>query len=102
MTDSEQIKLRIKEVLPALREKYGLTSVGIFGSYVRDDQSRGSDVDILVEFEEPISLFRFMALEYELEDLIGRKVDLVMKTALKPAIGRDILSEVVYAEWVGA
>jgi len=96
MTDSEQIILRIKEVLPALREKYGLASVGIFGSYVRDDQRRGSDVDILVEFEEPISLFRFMALEYELEDLIGRKVDLVMKTALKPAIGRHILSEVIY------
>jgi uncharacterized protein len=98
MTDSEQIILRIKEVLPALREKYGLTSVGIFGSYVRDNQRRGSDVDILVEFEEPISLFRFMALEHELEDLIGRKVDLVMKTALKPAIGRHILSEVIYAE----
>jgi uncharacterized protein len=90
--------LRIKGVLPALREKYGLTSVGIFGSYVRDDQRGGSDVDILVEFEEPISLFRFMALEYELEDLIGRKVDLVMKTALKPAIGKQILSEVIYAE----
>ncbi|MGO9572535.1 MAG: nucleotidyltransferase family protein [Desulfomonilaceae bacterium] len=96
MTDSEQIVLRIKEVLPALREKYGVTSLGIFGSYVRDDQSRGSDVDILVEFQEPISLFRFMTMEYELEDLIGRKVDLVMKTSLKPAIGRHVLSEVVY------
>jgi uncharacterized protein len=96
MTDSDQIILRIKEVLPALREKYGVKSLGIFGSYVRDDQSRGSDVDILVEFEEPISLFRFMALEYELEDFTGRKVDLVMKTALKPAIGRHILGEVAY------
>jgi uncharacterized protein len=98
MTDSEQIISRIKEARPALREKYGVTSLGIFGYYVREDQSRSSDVDILVEFEEPISLFRFMAMEYELEDLIGRKVDLVMKTALKPAIGRYVLSEVVYAE----
>jgi predicted nucleotidyltransferase len=96
MTDSEQIILRIKKALPALREKYGVKSLGIFGSYVRDDQSRGSDVDILVEFEEPISLFRFMTMEYEIEDLIGRKVDLVMKTALKPGIGRHVLSEVVY------
>ncbi|MGB6063392.1 MAG: nucleotidyltransferase family protein [Desulfomonilaceae bacterium] len=96
MTDREQIILKIKEVLPLLREKYGVTSLGIFGSYVRNDQSPGSDVDILVEFGEPVSLFRFMALEYELEDLIGCKVDLVMKTALKPAIGRHILGEVVY------
>lgn len=98
MTDSEQIISRIKEALPALREKHGLTSVGIFGSYVRDDQTRGSDVDILVEFEKPLSLFRFMALELELGDLIGLKVDLVMKTTLKPAIGKHILSEVVYAD----
>ncbi len=96
MTETEQIVSKIREALPTLRKKYGVASLGIFGSYVRAEQGRRSDVDILVEFEQPISLFRFMALEFELEDLVGRKVDLVMKTALKPAIGRHILSEVVY------
>jgi hypothetical protein len=79
-----------------LKEKYVVRSMGLFGSFIRGEQKRRSDADILVEFEEPPSLFRFMTMEEELTKLIGIKVDLVMKTALKPNIGRVILSEVVY------
>jgi predicted nucleotidyltransferase len=68
--------------------------LGVFGSYVRGDQRSDSDLDLLVEFQEPPSLFQFIRLENELSDALGIDVDLVMKSALKPAIGRHILEEV--------
>jgi predicted nucleotidyltransferase len=70
-------------------------TIGVFGSYVRGEQKRGSDVDVLVEFEEPVGLFEFMDLEDYLSELLGVKVDLVSKKALKPHIGENILQEVI-------
>ncbi len=81
---------------PMLKEKYSVKEIGVFGSYVRGEEKEGSDVDILVDFHETISLFDFVALEEYLSDLLGVKVDLVMKSALKPRIGRNIKREVVY------
>lgn len=81
--------------LPALREGYAITSLGVFGSYVRGEQKKRSDLDLLVEFERAPSLFKYIELENHLSDLIGIKVDLVMKKTLKPHIGRYILAEVV-------
>ena len=79
-----------------LKDKYKIKTLALFGSYVRGAQKRKSDVDILVEFEKPIGLFQFMALERELSAIIGKKVDLVMKTALKQRIGEHILREAIY------
>jgi predicted nucleotidyltransferase len=62
---------------------------------VRNEQKKGSDLDVLVEFDEPPSLLRFLQLEPYLSDLLGVRVDLVIKDVLKPAIGRRILSGVV-------
>lgn len=81
--------------LPALREHYSITSLGVFGSYVRGEAKAKSDLDLLVEFEHAPSLFKYGELEDHLSDLVGIKVDLVMKKALKPHIGRYILAEVV-------
>ena len=81
-----------KEVL---RRRYGVKEIGIFGSFVRGEAKENSDVDILVEFERPIGFFKFLELEEYLSNLIGRKVDLVSKKALKPQIGKYILEEVV-------
>ena len=78
------------------KEKYGVKSIGIFGSYLRKEQTQTSDIDVLVEFEKPIGLVEFVGLKNHLSDLLEMKVDLVMKKALKPGIGRRILSEVVY------
>jgi predicted nucleotidyltransferase len=90
----------IKEILRLhkkdLRDRFSVRRIGVFGSYVRGMQRRGSDVDVLVEFEEPIGLFDFMDLEDYLSGLLGVRVDLVSKKALKPVIGEYILSEVVY------
>jgi uncharacterized protein len=78
-----------------LKGRYGVKEIGIFGSYVRSEAKEGSDLDILIEFEKPIGFFKFLELEEHLSNLIGIKVDLVSKKALKPHIGSYILKEVV-------
>ena len=77
-------------------EKYGVTEIGIFGSYVKEEQKETSDVDILVEFKRPVGMLMFINLKNYLSDLFGVNVDLVMKKAINPRIGQRILSEVIY------
>lgn len=79
--------------LPELREHYGVRELRLFGSYLRGEQRKRSDLDVLVEFDRVPSFFEFMRLERYLSELLKIKVDLVMKSALKPAIGRHILKE---------
>jgi predicted nucleotidyltransferase len=86
---------KLQELLPELKMKYPIKYLGVFGSYVRGEQSASSDLDILVEFNGSITLLGYSRLENELSDKLGIKVDLVSKTALKPRIGKHILSEVV-------
>jgi len=95
MQNVDDIKRTLSEHKAELRRKFKVMNIGVFGSYVRGEQKRASDVDVLVEFEEPVGLFEFMALENYLSDLLGVKVDLVSKKALKPHIGERILQEVV-------
>ena len=85
---------KLHEMLPELKEKYHVSYMGIFGSYVRGEQKSESDLDILVEFSKTPTIFKFVNLENYLSDALGIKVDLVMKDALKPNIGKHILSEV--------
>jgi len=88
----------IKEVLEKhkaeLANKYHVSQIGVFGSYVRNEQTSQSDVDILVDFSAPISLFEFIDMEEELSNLLNIKVELVSRRALKPYIGEYILKEV--------
>lgn len=87
---------QLRLLLPDLRARYGVRSLGVFGSYVRGEQGPGSDLDLLVEFDDrPLSLFDFVRLENEVSDALNLKVDLVEKRALKPYIGQHILAEVV-------
>ena len=79
--------------LPELRGRYGVRELSLFGSYLRGEQRKCSDLDVLVEFDRAPSFFEFMRLERYLTKLLKIKVDLVMKSALKPAIGRHILEE---------
>jgi predicted nucleotidyltransferase len=81
-----------------LKERYRIKKMGVFGSYLRGEAKEGSDVDILVEFEQDvdIGLLKFVEIENHLSDLLGVKVDLVEKSALKPKIGKHILKEVIY------
>lgn len=78
---------------PGLRQRWPIRSLALFGSVARGEDGRRSDVDILVEFERPIGLSAFLALEASLAGLVGRPVDLVSRGALKPHISRRILAE---------
>ena len=78
-----------------LADRYHIESLGVFGSYVRNEQHDGSDLDVLVTFTQTPSLFTLVALQDELRDLLGMPVDVVLKTSLKPRIGHQILREVV-------
>lgn len=94
-TELARAKRILRAHLPALREQYSVISLGVFGSYVRGEQKKRSDLDVLVEFERAPSLFKYGELEDHLSELVGIKVDLVMKKTLKAYIGRNILAEVM-------
>jgi uncharacterized protein len=94
----EEIKSILKTHYSQLENKYYIKRLGIFGSYARGKQKKSSDIDILVEFCGPVGLFRFIELEHELKSLLGIKIDLVTRDALKPGIDVHILREVQYLE----
>ncbi len=96
MKTTENIKETLAEHRAELNKLFKVQEIGLFGSYVRDQQNESSDIDILVEFDEPIGLISFVGLKNYLSDLLGVEVDLVMKDALRPRIGKRILKEVVY------
>ncbi len=85
----------LRKHLPELREKWGVRTLGVFGSHVRGEQRKKSDLDLLVEFDRAPTFFEFVRLERHIGELLGVKVDLVMRTALKPTIGARVLEEVV-------
>ncbi|MFN4132498.1 MAG: nucleotidyltransferase family protein, partial [Caldimicrobium sp.] len=93
MKSLEEIKSILSSHLSEIKEKFGVKEIGIFGSYVRGEETGRSDIDILVEFEHPVDFFLFLELEEYLQKLIGVKVDLVMKKALKPEIRKYILNK---------
>jgi predicted nucleotidyltransferase len=85
----------LRQQIPMLTERYNVETLEVFGSYVRSEQKKDSDLDVLVTFKESPSLLTFIAIENYLSDLLGVKVDLVMKDSLKPRIGEQILSEAI-------
>jgi len=95
MKTVDEIKKILESRKEELKEKYNVTEIGIFGSYVKGDQSGDSDLDVLVDFEEVPGLLQFIEIENYLSDILDVKVDLVMKDSLKPVIGRYILNETV-------
>jgi uncharacterized protein len=93
---AESLRLRLHAHLPALRQRYGVRALWLFGSRVRAEERSDSDLDVLIELDErPLSLLKFIELENHLSDLLAVRVDLVEKKTLKPALGRHILHEAV-------
>lgn len=91
---------RIVKILKTHRETlahaYPLKRIGVFGSYVRGDHTRDSDIDLLVEFARPVSFFTFLELEDFLRKKLKRKIDLVTRNALHPALKKEILRQIFY------
>jgi len=96
MKTLEKLKDTLTEHKQELRDRFKVEEIGIFGSYVRSEQKKKSDLDVLVSFSETIDLFTFVELENYLSDVLGVKVDLVMKDSLKPRLKDRILNEAVY------
>ena len=96
MSILDKIKQTLKQNKQSLRQEFNVKELGIFGSYVRGEQKKNSDVDILIVFSQTPGLFDYMKVENRLSDLLHKKVDLVMKGSLKSTIGKNIMREVIY------
>ena len=79
-----------------IEQKYGVKEIGIFGSYARGDTTETSDVDILVEFRKPVGLLKIMNLQNYLSDILGIKVDIVVKESIREELKDNILKEAIY------
>ena len=90
-TDIEEIK---QKILPILHQ-YDAQKAGLFGSCVRGEMKEDSDIDILVEIQQDISLLDFVGIKLEIEEILGREVDLVEYNTIKPIIKEEILREEV-------
>ncbi len=89
----------IKSAIEKNQEKlapYSIKTLGIFGSYARGNSRQSSDIDILVEFSQTPTMFKFLQLERTLSQILGVRVDLVTRNALKPLIKKNILQETVF------
>ncbi|MCD6200316.1 MAG: nucleotidyltransferase family protein [Bacteroidales bacterium] len=95
MTTQSDILNKLKELKPILKKEYGVKELGIFGSFSDNTFSEESDIDILVELEKPIG-WKFFSLELFLENIFGRKIDLVTKNAIKEQIKENILKQVKF------
>lgn len=88
----------LREHENGIKSRYHVRQIGVFGSFARGEEKEGSDVDVLIEFEEGHKTFdNFIELKYFLEELFARSVDLVTISALKPQLKEGILQEVIYA-----
>jgi uncharacterized protein len=83
----------IQNAIQSVFGKYPIKRASLFGSYARQEARIDSDIDILVEFSSTISLIQFVTIQLELEDTLGKKVDLVEFSALKPQLKANILKE---------
>ncbi|MBI5879605.1 MAG: nucleotidyltransferase family protein [Chloroflexi bacterium] len=92
---TDALLAKLHALLPELRDHFGVNALWLFGSRVRGDARPDSDLDVLVEFDRAPSFFEYIALEDLLSEATSFKVDLVMKRALKPQIGRRILAEMI-------
>jgi len=97
---TQEVKLHLDSInqnLEILQGQFKVNKIAIFGSTARGNNRKDSDVDIMVELSEPISFFAFIKLENFLSKLLGKKVDLTTKKALKPTIKKEVLKEAIYA-----
>ena len=79
-----------------IQKQFGIKSLGLFGSYAKGNADKKSDIDMLVEFSKTPTMFKFIRLERKLSKILGIKVDLVTRNALKPLIKESILQETIF------
>lgn len=92
---TENLSTRLAQLKPKLEQEYPISELGIFGSYARGEQQSDSDLDILVAFDKPVTLFDLVRLENELAEELGIEIDLVTKDSLKPRIETRVRDDLV-------
>ncbi len=93
----DQIVEALAQQKPVLRSRFGVTSIALFGSAARDQVTDSSDIDILVTFDGPADSRRYFGVQFHLEDLFGRPIDLVTDKALRPELRQSVEQDCVYA-----
>ena len=93
-----QLETILKKNKKEIFQKYQITELGIFGSYVRGEQTVNSDIDILIDYDRKgkFTLFDLISLQTSLSELLSTKVDIALKKKLKPVMGYYILREIIY------
>ena len=94
--DKETIVNLLSAEKKHLHERFHVSELGLFGSYIRGESTETSDIDVLVDFDGSVDLFDLVEMEEYLASKLNRKVDVVIKRALRPSIGEQILQEVMY------
>jgi uncharacterized protein len=95
MKSLEKLKAELEAIKPELKQRYKVETIGIFGSYSRGEQTKKSDLDLLVSFSEPIGIYKFVEVEEFISSKLGVRIDLVQKGALLPMIKEQILNETI-------
>jgi hypothetical protein len=97
MDEKEQILRELRRLKPEIQAKFKVKEIGLFGSIIRGEEREGSDIDVLVDFEDDASLFDLVGLALFLEERLKRKVDVVSKRALREELREPVLREVTTA-----
>ena len=92
----EDVLERLRAEAPGLKQKYQLKSLSVFGSMARGDDRKESDVDILVTFEGKATFDNFMGLKLDLEELLGRRVDLGTPNTLRPEMRENVEKDLIH------
>lgn len=93
--DTEKVLKTLRELKPILANRYKVREIGLFGSFVREEQRIESDIDFLVEFENEADLFDLIGLTQYLEEVFQRPVDVVPRRALRPELQESVLQQFV-------
>ncbi|OGS34145.1 MAG: nucleotidyltransferase [Elusimicrobia bacterium RIFOXYC2_FULL_34_12] len=97
MKSLKETKETLKKYKPILKSKYGVKEIGIFGSYVRGEANKKSDIDILVNFQKNCKTYdNYMELGFFLKKLLKNKIDLVLKNVIRKELKKNILSQTIY------
>jgi hypothetical protein len=92
----QDVLASLKNLKGEVARDYSVRTLGVFGSVARSEETEQSDIDLLVEFSQPVGFVTFMRLEHFLSERLGSRVDLVTPDSLKPVIRQDVLAEVIY------
>lgn len=95
MLTKEKVLSILKQTKTSLQDKYHILNIGLFGSFAKNSATETSDIDIVIELDKPLG-WAFFDIQYELEELFQRKVDLVTKAALHPALKENILKDCIF------